>query len=276
MTYPLVAPASLLFVPGNRPERFDKAAESGADLICLDLEDAVAPDERPAARDAVRHALSAHPHRLRFGIRINRLGSSDGLHDLLDLAAYATPPAFVLVPKVEGARDVDLVGHILHGVPLIALVESPRGIEEAAAVAREAAVSLLMFGSFDYVAETGGSQAWDALAPVRSRLVNAASAAGKAVIESPFTDLTDTDAAQEENGRSKMIGMVGRAAIHPRMIQGINAVFRPSQAELNEAIEIVAAFEGAGGAVARIGGKLIELPVVQRMRRTLSRAAGHP
>jgi citrate lyase subunit beta/citryl-CoA lyase/(S)-citramalyl-CoA lyase len=269
-------PTSLLFTPGSMPERFDKACAGDASLICLDLEDAVAPQDKSKARANVIDYLSQTLYPERLCVRVNRFGTIEGLEDTLALARAARLPGHIMLPKVEDARDIHLFASLLPSdVPLIALLESPLGVEQAFTIAGMQAVGFLMFGSFDYAAETGSTQSWLPLLPVRSRLVAAAAAVGKGVIDSPYASLNDVDGAAEESRLARDMGMIGKAAIHPRMIAGIHEAFMPSQEEVEEAQKIVAAFDAADGRVARMDGKLIELPVVMRMRRLLEKAASY-
>ena len=268
------APASLLFVPGSMPERFDKALSAGADVVCLDLEDAVAPEAKAAAREAVLAFAGQQPRPGRLCIRINQLGSVYGMEDTLALARAARRANFIMLPKVATARDAELLLDVFdpHPPTVIALIESPQGVEAAFEIAHSPAVAMLMFGGFDYAAATGSDQTWNTLLAARSRLVAAGAAAGKPVIDSPYARLDDVAGAADENRRASAIGFAGKAAIHPKMVPDINTAFTPSEQEIVDARAIVAAFDASGGAVARIGGKLVELPVVLRMRRLIDRA----
>lgn len=267
---------SLLFVPGSAPERFAKALATQADIVCLDLEDAVAPDAKERARSAVLDFIARSPERARLCVRLNRLGSAFGFEDAAAFARAAALPGFLMLPKAECARDTDLLAAAFpsHAAPpLIALVENAAGVEAAFEIARSPAVVMLMFGSFDYAAETGCNQEWGTLVSVRSRLVAAAASAGKTALDSPFAGLDDLSAAALEARMARGFGFCGKATIHPKFVAGINEAFAPTAAELAEARAILEAFESAGDGVARIGGKLVELPVVLRMRRLLDRAA---
>lgn len=267
---------SMLYVPGSTPERFPKALASGADLICLDLEDGVAVERKESARSAVLSYVAGAPHRDRLCVRINPLSSRHGLEDAAALAATSRHPGFVLLPKIESPRDLELLGQALAAGPgchLLAMIESPQGVENAFDIARAQSLSMLVFGSFDYAAETGGVQEWSVLLPARSRIVAAAAAAGKLALDSPFAKLGDLPGAAAEAALARSLGFVGKSTIHPKFVADINDAFTPSEQELAEAREIVAAFAAAGGGVSRIGDQFIEAPVVRRMQRLLDRAA---
>ena len=257
----------------------EKARTLPADGIVLDLEDAVAPDAKAAAREAVLAYIAQSDARARLCVRINRLGSAEGLEDAAALARAGARPGFVMAPKVESGRDMELLaqafaeGAFAEGAPphLIALIESPLGVEAAFDIAR--AASMLMFGSFDYAAETGCTQDWAVLSAVRSRLAAAAASAGKPCLDSPFATLDDVEGGAAEARLARAFGFSGKATIHPKFVPGINDAFTPSAEELAQARAIVEAFAAGGQGVGRIGGKLVEAPVARRMQRVLDRAA---
>jgi citrate lyase subunit beta/citryl-CoA lyase/(S)-citramalyl-CoA lyase len=140
---------SLLFVPGSRPDRFDKAGGAGADAVCIDLEDAVAPDGKDAARSATVAALDG-----RFGVRVNALGSAEGAADLEGLARAV--PVFVMIPKAASADDVAAV-RTTTSAPLWPIVESAEGLYAAWEIAAAPGVQGVLFGGADYAADLGGA-----------------------------------------------------------------------------------------------------------------------
>jgi len=270
---PLSVARSLLFVPGSAPERFHKALSSEADVVCLDLEDAVAPGAKAAARSAVLDCLASCRERARLCVRINALGSLEGLEDAAALIRSSARPAFLMLPKVESAREVELLTHAFPSgtrPQVISLIESPRGVEAAFEIAAAAGSAALLFGSFDYAAQTGCSQEWSALLAARSRIVAAAASAGRAALDSPFATLEDAAAA--EAAMARQIGFSGKAAIHPRLIAAINAAFTPTEEELSEARSILQAFAAAGGQACRVGTRFVDAAVARRMQRVLARA----
>lgn len=266
---------SMLFVPGSSPERFPKALASPADLVCLDLEDAVVSEAKCQVRSAVLDYVASSAERHRLCIRLNRLGSVEGFEDAAALIRATARPGFVLLPKVESPRELELLSQALAGgsLPhLMAMIESPLGVEHAFEIARSP-VALLVFGSFDYAADTGCVQEWQALLPVRSRIVAAAASAGKLALDSPYAALDDLPGAASEAHLAQGLGFTGKAAIHPKFLPELNAAFTPTVQEVQEAQNIVDAFVAGGAGAMRIGDKFIDAPVVRRMQRVLGRAA---
>jgi (S)-citramalyl-CoA lyase len=260
---------SLLFVPGSRPDRFAKALASGADCVCVDLEDAVPPEGKDQARDDALAALVESPQ---FAIRINAVRTPAGQADLLALAEAPIRPRLLLLPMVEEAAEVEIVRKALAGncMPLVPLIETVRGLGNAGAIAADPAVAMVMFGGADFSAELGVPLSWEATAVARSQLVMACAGAGKAAIDVPFIALDDEAGLAEECRRAKAIGFAAKAAIHPAQIAGIHAVFRPTGEEIAEAIAAEEAFRAAGGAAVRFNGKMLEIPVMRRYRRILA------
>ena len=246
-----------LYVPGSRPDRFDKAAASGAEVI-LDLEDSVAPGERPAAREAVAGWVASYDGPVQ--VRVNAPGSDDLAADLA-----ALPPHVELrVPKVESPDDLEaLAGRRVH-----ALVESALGVERAFEIARAPQVVTVALGESDLRAELGldGEEAFDW---VRSRLVVAAAAAGHpAPMMSAYPDVRDTAGLEESCRRGRGLGMRGRTAIHPSQVPVICSVFAPSEAEVAWAREVLAALTGTGVATLA-DGSMVDEAMARRARSIL-------
>lgn len=271
---------SYLFVPGDRPERFEKAASAGADAVIVDLEDAVAPQGKAKARAAALEWIAGRsPEGSAVFLRLNGLRTSAGITDLAAVmeAAPAMPGlAGLLLPKARAA-DVAVVSDLLDqaavACELGALVETVEGIEEAFALARTSArVSFLMFGGADLAAELGVEIAWDPLLASRARLVAAAAAAGRACLDMPWVALADLDGEAAEMRKSFALGFTARAAIHPAQPPRINAMLTPQPAELDQARRVMAAFAASGGSACLLDGRLIERPTIERSRRALARA----
>jgi (S)-citramalyl-CoA lyase len=268
---------SLLFVPANRPERCAKALAAGADLVCVDLEDAVPAAERSSARQALLPWLASLPAGHRAGVRINTLRSADALHDLIALQSVQGAPAFVMLAKAESAEQLRVLAAQLPGVPLLALVESARGMVHAPAMAQAApelpSLAGLMFGGADYAADIGCAFAWEPLLHARSSLVAAAAIAGLACLDVPFLDLADSTGLAEETRRAAALGFTGKALIHPAQVQAVHAALRPAEAALAQAERVLAAAAQAAGGVARVDGRMVDRPVVLAAERTVRRAA---
>lgn len=267
-----------LFTPANRPDRFGKAAATGADALILDLEDAVSAAGKDEARANLvahfsgdwRSALAPGQH---CGLRVNNVHTAAGLRDLAALADAALRPGFVLIPKVESAFEVKLYARLLPGVPLLSAIESARGVEAAVEIATaDPAVRGLVFGGADLAVDLRAALAWEPLYAARARIVQAASIGGIAAIDLPHFVLDDAAALAAEAGRAKAMGFTGKLAIHPMQIAPIVGAFTPSAAEVAEARDIVAALEAAGGNVVEHRGKMVEGPVVKAAQRVLALA----
>ena len=270
----LKALRSLLFVPGNRPERFNKALESGADAVCFDLEDAVPMAEKKEARTTISDLLMNGSAKVPRFLRINGLATVDGLRDLLMLTETDGAPDALLVPKVAAPREMDLVSALLgNGTPLIPSLETASGIEAAIAVSAHPRVVALLFGSADYCADTGAAMQWDGLAYARGRIIAAAAAHQKLAIDGVWLDVQDDEGALADTQRIKRLGFRARAAIHPRQIPFIHQGFALSITELARARKIVAAFEAAGGAAILVDSAMIDQPLYESALIVVQQAA---
>jgi len=263
---------SLLFVPGSRPERFDKAAASGADTIIIDLEDAVLPENKSDARAASLGWL-AHRGGQKAGIRINSPRTADGCADIAALAVSGCTPDFVMVPKAETGVDMEIVGDALgHGAELIAVIESGRGLRRAFDIAKQSSAGVL-FGGADYSASLGADLSnWDAMIVARGTIAGACGAAGVPAYDVPFLDVKDPAGLEATTRQAKAMGFAGRACIHPNQVDTVNTVFLPTPAEVLEARAIIKALEDSQGGAALHNGKLIDRPVILAAHRTLAKA----
>jgi len=264
-----IEPRSLLFVPGSRPERFDKAAQTAADLICIDLEDAVAPADKSDARTAVVEYLAGAD--ARTGVRINAPATAYGVADVNEFLMQDVSPGFVMIPKVEHEETVQLAagwfGDAVHVIPII---ETARGLYHANAICAHPSVQCVVFGGVDYAADVGCTLDWEGLRHPRAALLNAATANRVTLLDVPFTDVGNLDALAEDTRLTKSLGMRARAAIHPTQVNIIHQVFAPTEEEVAHAQAVVEAFDAAEGRAALYQGKLIELPVITAARRILS------
>jgi len=267
----------LLFVPGNRPDRYEKAIASGADAVCIDLEDAVAPDAKDEGRRQAIDFLGKVEARLRVELilRINDVDSDVGRLDVEALWASGARPDAVMVPKVRAPDQVRQVGEWLTRgqrppLPLILLVETVQALACVEDLARAPYVSALLFGAVDLSAEMGCAIDWDALLYARSRVVHAAALGAIDAIDVPNLDVADPDGLARECQRVARLGFRGKAAIHPTQVPIIQAAFSPSSAEIERARKIVAAYERNRGGVLLVDGKLVEKPVIASAQRTLA------
>ena len=264
---------SLLFVPGSRPDRFEKAIASGTDSVCIDLEDAVATGDKDSATEAVQIFFQAPLNGAHVGVRINAIDDPQSQRDLAMLAETKVNPSFVMVPKVESDLEIVRTREALgaNPPPLWSLAETPEAIVNANNIAKAVGPDGgIVFGGVDYSASIGSDLGWDALLFARGALVNAAAIGGCQLLDVPYLDVNDGDGMVAETRRVKSMGFPGRACIHPRQIDAVNEVFSPSQEEIDTAEKIVVAFEAAGGGVALLDGRLIEKPVLLAAQRTLS------
>jgi citrate lyase beta subunit len=268
---------SLLFVPGSRPERVAKALASGADAVCIDLEDAVAAAEKAEARKVAAGFLgeTGGPARV---VRINRLGSAEGLRDLLAILAALPAEGIVFLPKVESAGEVALVDSLLAEAGLALgigiLIETTEGLEHAAEIAiASPRIAFLMFGGADLAGELGTAIADAPLLYGRSRVVAAAVRAGVQVLDMPALDFRDAEAVGKESARARALGFTGKAAIHPGNVAAVNAAFMPSAEEVAAAGRVVAAAKASSAGVVVVDGKMVDRPVVRAAERVIALAA---
>jgi citrate lyase subunit beta/citryl-CoA lyase len=268
-------PRSYLFVPGHRAERFDKAVASGADAVVLDLEDAVTPDHKALARDAVAGYVQAADaqRRSRLWVRINDESTPWFEDDLAMLAA--TSARGVMLPKAEAAATVCRVRAACPGIDVLALIESARGVLNAEVLASAEGVVRLAFGTLDFALDLGlvddptaGPLGLDAAA---SRLAWASRAAGlPAPVAGVTPDIDDAARLRADFARARAHGFGAKLCIHPKQVVWVHAALAPSDAEIDWARRVIAAAEGSSGVV-RIDGRMVDKPVLQRAQRLLAR-----
>ncbi|MER5766859.1 HpcH/HpaI aldolase/citrate lyase family protein [Streptomyces sp. NPDC001985] len=261
----MTLPLTYLYAPGDRPRTVLKALASGADVVIVDLEDAVAPDRRKYALAATAELLTA-PQPRPVHVRINSPQDIATLTGLPGLGALR-------VPKVAHATDIHRIAELAPGVPLHPLLESALAIEHAYAIAgAHPAVHAISIGEADLRADLGVRED-SALDWPRARVVVAARAAGLAPpVQSVFPDIRDMEALRTSCVRGRSLGFVGRAAIHPRQLPVIERVFRPAPEEIEAAEEIIGAAATGGAAFALPDGRFVDAAIVAAARRTLSAA----
>ena len=266
-----------------------KAAAAGADAIILDLEDGVAPAEKPAARRTIAAALEGPlPDHLVVFVRVNSTGSGllDG--DLRD-AARARMDG-VCLPKCDTPADVQAVSARLHAAEdrldlprgrlrMLALVETARGVLNAPAIARESPrISGVIFGAEDFTADAGlpRTREGSELAAARTAVSVAAHAAGVDAIDGIFADFRDEEGLVADTAEARRLGYTGKTLIHPAQIAPVHGVFAPAPDEIAKAHRIVDAFEeaaAAGSGIVVVDGAMVDRPVAVRAQRVLARAA---
>lgn len=270
---------SVLFVPAVRPDRFAKAVATGADAVCLDLEDGVSFAQKDEARDKAMTLLADRPRvRAEVVLRVNEPASEPGERDLETLLASGLRPDALMVPKVGGpdaVRDLDRrLAPAFPGLPLIVQIETARGLAAVDAVADASPrIAVLFFGAVDLSAELGCAVEWDALLYARSRVVAAAALAEADAMDTPFMDVGAPSGLEDEARAARRLGFTGKAAIHPTQVAPIQAAFSPAPEAVTWARRIVAAYEANAGGVLLVDGKLVERPVIASARRILDAAA---
>lgn len=265
---------TFLFVPANRPERFAKALASGADAVIIDLEDAVAPDDKGSARQELVQAWPgiSGPDRHRVLIRINARGTDWQTGDLTALAALGITGA--MVPKAETADELAVVAAALGpGCVLVPLVESAAGLVAVQALARAPQVLRLAFGHLDYQVDLGMACDGDELAliPARHAIVLASRVAGLA---SPLDGVTqntgDAAVARADAQRARRAGFGGKLCIHPAQVAPVRSAFVPGADELAWAHRVLTAAASAGGGAVSLDGRMVDAPVIALARRVLA------
>lgn len=276
---------SRLYLPGSEPKYFINAGLHGPDAVILDLEDSVHPAEKDAARLLVRNALRtvdfSHCERM---VRINQLPL--GLEDLHEIVPES--PDVILIPKVESPDHVKAVQQLMdalkeeYGIKrpiwLMPILESAMGIENAFSIATASKqIAALTIGLEDYTADLGVAKTLSGTESLyaRTRLVNAAHAAGVQAIDSVFGDIGDMEGLRSWAFNSHALGFEGMGCVHPLQIAVIHEAFAPTPGEIEKALRIMAAFQKAqekGLAVVSLGSKMIDPPVVERARKLMERA----
>jgi citrate lyase subunit beta/citryl-CoA lyase len=256
-----------LFLPADRLDRLDKAVSAAADAIVLDLEDAVAVDQKRQAREGLLNALDQAAARKPIVLRINGAETDWHAEDVARVAAL--PIAAVMLPKAESATICDGVNQRC-GKPVIALVETAKGILNANEIAN--ASSRLAFGNLDFAADIGIAQDRLALAHARSVLVLASRNAGIAPpIDGVTQDFTDLQVVEDDATHSRSMGFGGKLLIHPKQIEPTRRAFLPSSEEIAWAEKILATAGSATG-VLTIDGSMVDAPVLKRARDILEHA----
>lgn len=267
---------SFLFVPGNRPDRFDSALRSGADAVVIDLEDAVPPAAKPGAREAVAGAwqgLAASG--VPLVLRVNADG--DALQADLLLLARLRGLAAVMVPKADGAAGLAVVHEAAGGAVLLPLIETAAGYAALDDVAAAPGVVRLVVGHIDFMADTGLQCSDDEpeLAPLRFAVAIATRRHRLApAVDGVTVQVGDDARLRADTARSLRFGFGAKLCIHPRQVPVVHETLAPSAEQLAWARRVVEADVASGGAAVQLDGRMVDLPVVLQARRTLSREQG--
>ena len=268
---------SFLFVPANRPERFAKALASGAGAVIIDLEDAVAPGAKPAARAQLAQAWAGFtgPERARLVVRVNAAGTTWHFEDLQLMALLAAEGLGGVVLPTAEAPDLlhMLAAHTGTTCVLLPMVETAAGLAAIDALAGCPRVCRLVFGSLDFQADVGMACGPDEaeLAPVRLALVLASRRAGLAApVDGVTAALHDPDQLQRDTGRSRRFGFGARLCIHPAQVAVVNAGLGPSAMEVDWALRVLAHQQRTGEGVFTLDERMVDAPVLKLAQRTLA------
>jgi (S)-citramalyl-CoA lyase len=256
---------------------FPKALVSGADMVCIELEDGIAPKDKeearvkalklfevPQADDGVERILRINSMRERFGIE-----------DVLAILATDTPPPSLMMPKVRSPDEIVMLDQLLtergHKTRLHVIIETNAGLEAAYEIANcSSRIEAMFFGGVDMAAELRCENNWQQLIYARSRVVHAAASAGLDVIDVPYLNLQDLDGMCDEAQKAKSLGFAGKGSVHPKQIGALNDIFTPSNDDIARAKRIIKTFEEADTGLVVIDGKLIEKPVMREMYRIVT------
>lgn len=273
MNKPFIVPVAPLFVPGDRPDLFAKAAASGADAIIIDLEDAIAPQSKESARKAAcRHDISSVP----VILRINGAGTAWHADDLAALSAADI--AAVMLPKAETSESIAAMSRALgRPLPVIALIETAKGLGSLVQVLTAPHIAAIAFGSLDYSVDLDCSPDWDSLVAARSEIVLRSRLAGlPGPLDGVTTNLTDQEITEQDAARARRLGFRGKLAIHPRQIGPILTAMSPTPDEIAWAKKVLTSVNDS--ALVAVDGDMVDAPVIARARRILaanSRSISH-
>ncbi|UWE14455.1 HpcH/HpaI aldolase/citrate lyase family protein [Herbaspirillum huttiense] len=266
--------SSYLFVPANRPERYVKALESGADAVIVDLEDAVALPQKEEARATLARWLRGNGPQPRLWVRINAADTVWHGDDLLTFSALSM--AGIVLPKAEGAKTLSAIARRLGpGRGLIALIESAAGLAAMREIAAVPGVQRLAFGSIDAQVDLGmqcGPEE-EELMHFRMEMVMASRLAGIASpIDGVTTDFNDDAFLARMVQRARRMGFGAKLCIHPKQVEGVRRGFMPGEQELAWAEEVMAAVRASDGGAISLKGKMIDKPVILQAEKFLHQA----
>ena len=268
---------SALYIPGSNARALEKARTLAADVLILDLEDAVAPEKKTEARSQVAEAVASGGYGgSELVVRVNSLGSQWGSDDLR--AASAVGADAILLPKVESVEAVEAARVEAGGCQIWCMIETPIGVLRAETLASHAAVSCLVAGTSDLATDLRCDGAWEeraALMHSLSHIVLAARAHGIAALDGVHLDLKDLPGLERSCVQGRALGFDGKTLIHPSTLEAANRVYAPSDSQIEHARRVVSAFEqaaAAGSALAVVDGKLVESLHVREAERLLAMA----
>ncbi|HMM54038.1 MAG TPA: CoA ester lyase [Candidatus Desulfobacillus sp.] len=263
-------PSSYLFVPGNRPDRFDKALGCGADAVILDLEDAVPDAEKEMARVNIEQWLSLGRKAL---VRVNDAGS-EWFQDDLRCCRHENVTGIVL-PKAEREADLAHLRQACGDKPVLPLIETARGIANIDRLLRHAGVVRAIFGSIDFQLDLDIQGENEELLFFRSQIVLSSRLAGRqSPVDGAYAQIEDLQGLREASLMGRRLGFGGKLCIHPAQVPVVNQCFKPGPEEIQWALRVVEAAEASGGAAIKVDGRMIDRPVILRAEQILRRSRG--
>ena len=267
---------SFIFTPGLQPEMFPKALASGADMVCIELEDGIAMKDKDEARKNTIEALKSLEVKndVELVVRLNCQRTKNGLLDLEAIASNKLKVKAIMLPKVKTPDEITFIDDMLTDcgldTDLHVIMETNQALESIYDIAHSSdRIVALYFGGEDMAAELRVENKLENLVYARSRLVHAGASKGVDVIDVPYLNLEDMEGMKKEAQFVKNLGFTGKGSIHPKQISILNEIFTPSEEEISKAKEIMDQFKKANTGLVVIDGKLIERPVLREMQRKL-------
>ena len=267
---------SFIFTPGLNPEMFPKALASGADMVCIELEDGIAIKDKDEARKNTINALKTLEVKndVELVVRVNCQRTKPGLLDLEAFISSKLKVKALMLPKVKTPDEITFIDDLLTDcnldTDLHVIMETNEALENIYDIAHASKrIVALYFGGVDMAAELRVPNSYENLIYARSKLVHAGASVGIDVIDVPYLDLEDMDGMKKEAELVRNLGFTGKGSIHPKQINILNKVFTPSDEEINKAKKIIDQFNASNTGLVVIDGKLIEKPVLREMQRRI-------
>ena len=267
---------SFIFTPGLKPEMFPKALNCGVDMVCVELEDGIAPKDKKSARETAIELFKNDEgqDQVERILRINSIRTKFGLEDLTAVLNSSKPPPALMIPKVMDAEEMLIIDDLLTEAEvkcdLHPIIETNKGLENVFKIASSSKrIKTLFFGLIDMAAELRCKLTWEDLLYARSRVVHAAAREGIDAIDGPYLDLQDPEGLERYCEQARNLGFTGKGSINPKQVPIINKIFSPSTQEVEKAERILKIFDEADTGLVMVDGKLIEKPVLRQMQRTL-------
>ncbi|MFL2896707.1 MAG: HpcH/HpaI aldolase/citrate lyase family protein [Candidatus Pelagibacter sp.] len=267
---------SFIFTPGLKPDMFPKAIESGADMVCIELEDGIAINDKDEARNNTIEALKTLEVNsdVELVVRINNQRTKFGLLDLEAFVSSKLKVKALMLPKVKTPDEITFIDDLLTDcnldTDLHVIMETNEALQNIYDIAHASKrIVALYFGGVDMAAELRVDNKWENLVYARSKLVHAGASAGLDVIDVPYLDLENMDGMKKEAELVRNLGFTGKGSIHPKQIKILNEVFTPPEEEIIKAKKILEQFNNSNTGLVVIDGKLIEKPVLREMQRKI-------